>query len=143
MTLTVTGIACVFFGLVGFVGQFVSTVDFSLAQGLGLQEKDDGTEPLYRRLERSTARWDLFVLWTLPAAGVLMLVGHPWWPYLALVAGGVHVDTAGREAAKALGLRRHGVKTGSEKEMRLYFSFLGLMALIGGWCIAYGFATLA
>jgi hypothetical protein len=142
MTLTVTGIVCVLFGLVCFVGQLISVVNFSLAQKLGLQEKNDSTEPLYRQLELNTARWDLVVLWTLPAAGTLMLVEHSWWPYLALVAGGICVDTAGRETAKVLGLGKHGVKTGSQKETRLFFAFLGAMLLIGIWSIAYGLATM-
>jgi len=142
MTLVVTGTACVLLGLVWFSGQLISTLNFSLAQKLGLQEKNDETEPLFRRLELNTARWDLVVLWTLPVAGVLMLVEHSWWPYLALVAGGVYVDTGGRETAKVLGLSKHGVKTGSRKEARLYFWFTGIMALIGVWCITFGFATL-
>jgi len=106
-----------------------------------LQEKNDETEPLFRRLELNTARWDLYILWTLPAAGALMLVDHAWWPYLALVAGAVWVDTAGRETAKILGLGKHGVKTGSAKEARLFFCFMGLMALIGVWCLACGFSA--
>jgi hypothetical protein len=139
---TATGIVCVVFGLIVVIGQLVSTIDFGLAQKLGLQEKDDETDPLYRRLELNTARWDLAVFWTLPAAGILMLVHHPWWPCLALVAGAVYVDTAGREAAKVLGLHTQGVKTGSRSEARLYFAFMGIMLLIGIWCIAFGFATL-
>ena len=31
------------------------------------------------------------------AAGLLMLWDHPWWPFAALVAGGVYIDAAGRE----------------------------------------------
>ena len=142
MTLTVTGIVCVVFGLVCVVGQLISVVNFALAQKLGLQEKNDATEPIYRQLELNTAKWDLVVLWTLPAAGALMLVDHAWWPYLALVAGGVYVDTAGRETAKVLGLSEHGVKTGSQKETRLFFAFLGAMLLIGVWCVALGLARL-
>ena len=142
MTLTVTGVFCVLFGLVCVIGQLISTVDFGLAQKLGLQEGNEATEPLYRRLELNTARWDLVVLWTLPCAGALMLAGHEWWPFLALVAGGVHVDTAGRETAKVLGLAKEGVKTGTRTETRLFFSFLGAMLLIGLWCVAYGLAVL-
>ena len=143
MTLTVTGFVCVFFGLVCVVGQLVSAVNFRFAQNLGLQEKNETTDPLYRRLELNTARWDLVVLWTLPAAGILMLIDHSWWPYLALVAGGVSVDTAGREAAKVVGLAKHGLKTGSEVEKRLFFAFLGTIFLIGMWCIAFALASLA
>jgi hypothetical protein len=137
-----TGIVCVVFGSMILIGQLISAVDFSLAQRLGLQEKDLETEPLFRRLELHTARWDVVVLWTVPAAGVLMLLDHSWWPYLALVAGGVYVDTAGRELAKILGLDIQGVKTGSKHEARLYFGAMGIMLLIGMWCIGYALTTL-
>jgi hypothetical protein len=142
MTLATTGVICVLFGLVGFIGQLISTVDFRLAQKLGLQEADAETDPLHRRLELNTAKWDLVVSWVLPMAGALMLLDHPWWPFVALVAGGISVDTAGRECAKILGLREHGVKTGGRSETRLYVGFMTLMLLIGVWCIAYGLVTL-
>ena len=137
-----TGFVCVVFGLIVVIGQLISTINFNLAQKLGLQEKNDQTESLFRRLELNTARWDLVVLWTLPATGVLMIVGHPLWPATALVAGGIYVDTAGRELAKVLGLKRHGVKTGSREEASLYYCFLAALLLIGLWCIALGFGTL-
>jgi hypothetical protein len=142
MTLVVTGVICVLFGLIGFVGQLISSVDFRLAQKLGLQETDAQTDPLHRHLELNAARWDLAVLWVLPLAGCLMLLGHAWWPFVALVAGGISVDTTGRECVKILGLREHGVKTGSKKETRLYFGFMALKLLIGVWCIAYSLATI-
>jgi hypothetical protein len=137
-----TGIACLVFGSIILIGQSISTIDFSLAQKLGLQERDEVTEPLFRGLELNTARWDLFVLWTLPAAGALMLVDHAWWPYLALVAGGVHVDTAGREMAKILGLRAFGVKTGSTRDARTFLFVMVLMSLIGLWCVGMACAAL-
>jgi hypothetical protein len=142
MALTATGIVFVLLGLFFFLGQFISAIDFSLAQQLGLQEKDADTERLYRRLELNTARWDLLVLWTFPAAGGLMLIDHAWWPYLALVAGGVYVDTAGRETAKILGLRRQGVRTGSARDARIFICFMGLMLLSGLWCIGLALAPL-
>ena len=140
--LIASGIVFVLFGLVGVVGQLISTVNFELAQKLGLQEKDAETEPLFRRLELNTARWDLFVIWTLPLAGVLMLIDHSGWPYLSLVAGGVHVDTAGREAAKLLGLKAQGIRIGADKEVRLALFFFGVMAAIGVWAIVYGLVSL-
>ena len=140
--MTATGVVCAVFGSMILIGQLISTVNFSLAQRLGLQEKDADSDPLYRRLELTTARWDLFVLWTLPAAGALMLVDHAWWPFLALVAGGVYVDAAGRESAKTLGLRRGGVRTGSDRETRTFLLVMAFIALLGLWCIGLSFATL-
>ncbi|UCG52291.1 MAG: hypothetical protein JSW58_01695, partial [Candidatus Latescibacterota bacterium] len=116
---------------VGFLGQIVSVVNFKLAQRLGLQEKDEATDPVFRYLERNTARWDMFVLWTLPVAAVLMLIEHSWWPYAALLAGGIYIDTGGREAAKILGLQAEGVKFGSASEVRLFFGYIASMTIIG------------
>ena len=137
-----TGIICLVLGMIVLIGQIISTVNFRFAQRLGLQEKDDDTDPLFRRLELNTARWDVLVLWTLPAAGLLMLADHIWWPYLALVAGGISIDTAGRETVKVLGLGKHGVKTGSGKETKLYSCFMAGLFLIGMWCIIFGLAKL-
>ncbi len=135
------GIVALLLGALVVVGQFISTVDFQLAQRLGLQEKDEATEPLFRHLELNTARWDLLVLWTLPLAGVLMVAENSWWPWVALIAGGILVDTAGREAAKGLGLRAEGVRIGAPNEVRVYFGFFALMAAVGLALIIYSLAV--
>lgn len=136
------GIVALMIGSAGFIGQLVSAVDFRLAQRLGLQEGNQETDQLYRRLEQSTARWDLLVLWALPVAGVLMLVEHAWWPYAALVAGGVSADAGGRETAKLLGLRAQGVRIGSVREMRTGFAVLTLLTLVGAALAAYSLTVL-
>jgi hypothetical protein len=125
------------------LGQLISVVNFEFAQKVGLQEKDEATDPLFRHLELNTARWDQFVLWTLPFTGALMLADHSWWPYVALIAGGVHVDTAGREVVKHLGLRSQGVRIGAAQEVRLYFGALAVMAAIGLALIGYALTDLA
>ncbi|MFZ5865433.1 MAG: hypothetical protein ACOYXY_06110 [Thermodesulfobacteriota bacterium] len=133
----VLGLFFVCFGLFGWVGQLISGFNYSLAQRLSLQEKSEGTDPLFRLAELNAARWDACVLWTLPLAGVLMLLNHPWWPYVALVAGGIHLDAGGRELAKSLSLRKGGVKIGSPKDWTIAKAFLSLLVLIGLVTIAY------
>ena len=139
---TALGIVALLIGSFGIVGQLISALDFGLAQRLGLQEGDDETDPLHRRLELSTARWDLFVLWTLPLAGVAMILDTSWWPWVALLAGGISVDTGGRESFKWLGLRAERVRIGSERETRLGFAFLSLMVVVGLALIAHALVTL-
>jgi hypothetical protein len=128
-------------GSIPLVGQLISSVDFELAQRLGLQEKDDETEPLFRRLELNAARWDLVVLWTLPVAGILMLLGHAWWPYATLVAGGVWVDAGGREIAKHVALRHQGIKVGTPREQRSALAFLWIMLAVGLWVTIYAWTA--
>ena len=133
-----TGVTCLLIGTIVMVGQAISAINFTFAQKLGLQEEDAHTEALFRRLELNTARWDLVVLWTLPLAGILMLLGHTWWPTVSLVAGGVHVDAAGREIAKLLGLRAQAIATGGPREQRAAHGFLALIGVVGVWLIVLG-----
>ncbi|MGI9556369.1 MAG: hypothetical protein ACR2N5_00345 [Solirubrobacterales bacterium] len=136
------GIAALLLGSVVIGGQLISVLDFELAQRLGLQEADAGSDIVHRRLELNAARWDLLVLWTAPVAGVAMLIDTSWWPWVALVAGGVYVDTGGREAAKVLGLRAEGIRVGTERERRTLFGLYALLAAAGLALIAHALVVL-
>ena len=139
----VLGVICILFGGFGWLGQLISGIDYQLAQKLGLQEKDEGTDPLYRLAEMNTARWDAFVLWTLVGAGILMLADHPWWPWVSLIAGAIYLDAAGREVAKWISLRRAGVSVGSPRDIRVAAFFFSAMAAIAVWVIVYALWSLA
>ena len=135
--LAATGVVTLMLGLIGFGGQFISTLNWPLAQRLGLQEAGEHTDPLFRRLERNTAIWDLCSWWTLPLAGLLMLLDHAWWPFVAIFAGGVYADTAGRELAKLWGLGSEGVRTGTAQDARTRLIFLLVTGGAGLWAAAY------
>ena len=136
MTLVV-GIICSALWLV-YLGQVVSVVNLDLAQRLGLQESPRTSDALSRHLELWTARWDLLWLWTLPLAGLLILVDHSWWPYAAMIGGGAYVDAGGREAVKVIGLRQQGVRTGSTQEHRLMISTYAVFVAVGALAIVSG-----
>ncbi len=123
-------IICVLYGTLGWLGQLISGINYPMAQRLGLQESDDGTDPLFRQAEANAARWDSLVLWTLVAAGVLMLMDHPWWPSVSLVAGGIYLDGAGRESAKYMSLHKSGVRIGTSKQVRIAKAFFTSMFLV-------------
>ena len=139
---TLIGILCVGMSVL-YIGQLISVVNFPLAQRLGLQESAEDVDAIFSQLELGTARWDLFVLWLLPVAGVLMLIGHPAWPFAALLGGGLHIDTGGREAFKWLGLRDAGIRLGSVSQRRLYVGTLISFILVGGLAIAIALIELA
>lgn len=124
-------------------GQFVSVINFPLAQKLGLQEKAGTADALKLRAELYTACWDIPSLVWLPVAGVMMLADHAWWPQLSLIGGAVFVDTAGREAAKNLSMRAGGIRIGTVAEQRLEFITYILMALLGLVTIIYALDSLA
>ena len=134
----ILGLVWVSVGTFLYLGQFISTVNFPLAQRLGLQEKSESADPLIGRLEGMAARWDLVALWIPPVAGVFMLLGHPAWPAICLIAGGAYFDAGGREWAKILGLQAEGVPVGSGRERIVIYStfafllFTGLLGIIVG-----------
>lgn len=137
------GAAALLIGSVTLLGQLISVVDFRLAQRLGLQEKSGSTDPLFGGLELNTARWDVAVLWTLVPAAALMLVDHSWWPWVALVAGGIYLDAGGREIAKLLALRAHDLAIGTREEQRIYLLYMSSLSGIGAAMVGYSLSVLA
>ena len=129
----ITGWILVISGFGLYLAQIISSINFSLAQRLGIQEKAETADPLLQRSERYTAYWDLVVLLWLPLAGVLMIIDHQTWPLMGLFGSAIYLDTAGREAMKNLSFRHEGLKTGTDMEQRLFFAsyiVMGLMALM-------------
>jgi hypothetical protein len=139
---TITSWAWVTVGTLLYAGQLISIINFPLAQRLGLQEKADNADRLSTQLELMTARWDVAWLWIPPIAGVLMLLDHALWPAASLIAGGVYVDAGGREWAKILGLRAHGVPIGSAGERVVIYAAYAFLILTGLTGIVVGLAEL-
>jgi len=122
--------------------QLISSLNFSLAQKLGLQEKSGSAAPLLLRSERYTAYWDLVTLVWLPVAGILMVINDPWWPVIALIGAAIYIDAAGREAAKNLSFRHEGIETGTKQEQILFFITYIIMIIIGIIIIIYSLQAL-
>lgn len=139
---TILGIA---WGIVGgllFAGQLISALNFPLAQRLGLQEDPESADPLSSRLELMTARWDIMLLWLPPMSGLLMLLDYPWWPAMSLIAGGIYLDTGGREWAKIKCLDMQGVPVGSAKEQMIMKATYGFFIVTGVAAIALALAAM-
>jgi len=133
----ITGWLLIIFGGSLYFAQIISSINFPLAQKLGLQEKSETSAPLLLRSERYTAYWDLLTLIWLPVAGYLMIINHYLWPILLLTGGAIYLDTVGREALKSLGFRHEGVKMGTAKEQRLFFLSYIVMMIMAIFAIIY------
>ena len=138
----ILGWVCVVLGGSMYLIQCISSVNFSLAQRLGLQEKTKEASPIILRSERYVAYWDLFTLIWLPVAGVLMIMNNFLWPYMALIGAAVYVDTAGREAAKNLSFRHEHIPSGPPEQQKLFFSTFIVMFVLGLTVLAYSLMTL-
>jgi hypothetical protein len=120
-----------------YVAQVISSIDFRLAQQLGIQENPEDTDSILQTAERYTALWDLVTLGWLPLAGLLMILDSPYWPLVGLVGGAIYLDTSGREAAKIISFRKEGVRLGPEKQQKVFFASYIVMAFMGLVLIGY------
>ena len=120
-----------------YVAQVISSVDFRLAQQLGIQESPEESDSILQTAERYTALWDLVTLGWLPLAGLLMILDSPYWPLAGLVGGAIYLDTSGREAAKIISFRKEGVRLGPEKQQKVFFASYIVMAFMGLVLIGY------
>ena len=126
-----------------YLAQVISSVNFQMAQRLGIQEYPADTDDLVQRSERYTAYWDLVTMVWLPFAGALMINNHDWWPVMSLLGGAIYLDAAGREAMKNLSFRHGGLKTGSSTQQKIFFASYIVMAVIALLVIAYSITFLS
>ena len=125
-----------------YVGQFISSINFPLAQKLGLQEDPNEADLLLQRAERYTAYWDLITLGWLPLAGVLMVINNSAWPLFALFGGAIYLDAAGREAAKILSFKHEGVRIGPPKQHRFFFAAYLIMLVLAVVVLVYSISEI-
>ena len=139
----VSGWILIIFGGALYLAQLISSVNFPLAQRLGIQEDAQAADPMLQRSERYTAYWDLVTLLWLPVAGVLMVIDHDWWPLMALIGGAIYLDAAGREAVKILSFRHQGINLGTLKQQRVFFASYIVMAVLALVVIGYAIPGLS
>lgn len=125
-----------------YIGQIISSLNFQLAQKLGLQEKPEAADAILQRAERYTAYWDLVTLVWLPVSGILMILDLPLWPYVSLIGGAIYFDASGREAAKILSFKHEGINTGTAQEQKLFFATYIVMAIIGVVVMVYSLSNM-
>jgi hypothetical protein len=89
--MTIWGVALIIISGIGYVGQLISTFWPDTATKLGLTEPESDADSTFFADVRGEAYWDTAILWTLPAAGVLMVLDNPAWTVLGLVGGGMYL----------------------------------------------------
>ena len=125
------GIVLVASSLLCWGGQTI--VCFAPATGarLGLSETEADVEPTLWADVRGEALWDFLTLWTLLAAGVLLIIDHPAWAYLGLVGGGMYVYFAGRGILTRVVMLRRGLRIGTSKGVKVALAFLSIWGVTG------------
>jgi hypothetical protein len=123
--------------LVAWLGQLISAVSPRLAARLTLTESPDEVDPTFYGDVRAECIWDVFTLWILAAAALLMLLSQPSWTLFGLAGGGIYVYFAGRGIAQRLILRHRGVTVGKPATVLQAYVFLAIWGLVGAATVAW------
>jgi hypothetical protein len=137
------GIVIVVLGLLAWGGQALSWSSPETAARLGLTEPEDTVEAVFWADGQGEAQWDIVTLWTLPLAGLLLIVGHEAWAWLGLVGGGIYVYFGGRGILTRLEMQRREFRIGDPGNVRLGLVMLGVWGLAGLITIVAAIAALA
>jgi len=125
------GILLIAFGLIAWGGQVLSALTPKFAEKLGLMEPEADIDPAFYADTRGEAKWDSITLWTLPFAGILIMLNSPLWIYFGMVGGSMYLYFAGRAIFTRLELKRKGVRSGKPELLKMYYIFATLWGLIG------------
>ncbi|MGD9147466.1 MAG: hypothetical protein PVI80_18000 [Anaerolineae bacterium] len=113
-----------------WLAQVINTASPALAAKLGLNEPESDVDAAFYADTRGEAIWDALTLWTLPVAGILLVVSNPWWAYLGLVGGGMYLYFAGRGLVVRVIMRRRGIRIGKPETVTLFNAMLTLWGLL-------------
>ena len=142
MNLIWGAILIVFTLILCWLGQVINATSPTLAARLGLAEPEADVDPTFYMDGRGEAIWDAMILWTLPVAGILLILNSPFWAYFGLVGGGIYLYFAGRLVVVRLAMQRRGIRIGKPETVRL-FNVVGILwGLIGVVTIIMAVAAL-
>jgi hypothetical protein len=125
------GVLLLVFGLIAWGGQVLSAISPKSAEKIGLSEPENDVDPAFYADVRGEAKWDSITLWTLPLAGILIILNNPIWIYFGMVGGSMYLYFAGRALFTRLEFKRRGIRIGKPEKLKMFFIFITLWGLIG------------
>jgi hypothetical protein len=127
---------------IGYFGQAITAFLPGTATKLGLTEPEADVDRTFYADVRGEALWDTAILWTLPVAGVLLVLNSPAWVYFGLVGGGMFLYFAGRGIVVRRLMQRRGIRIGTPETLKVIYIFLSLWGLAAIIAIVLAIAAL-
>ena len=127
------GLIVLVLGSLAWLGQMTAWLAPRTAVRLSLMEAEADVEPTYWADIRGEAIWDTLILWTLPLAGLLLVLDEPGWAIFGLVGGGAFLYFAGRGIVTRRTMQAEGLRVGAPQNVRMGYVFLlvwGVVALV-------------
>jgi len=128
---------------IAYFGQLIATFWPETAARLGLTESESDVDPTFYADVRGEAIWDTITLWSLPIAGVLLILNSPQWVYFGLVGGGMYLYFAGRGIFTRRVMQRRGIRIGTPETLKVAYVFLTLWGLAAVVTIVMAIAALS
>jgi hypothetical protein len=125
------GFVVVALSLLAWGGQIISWLAPDLAIRLNVMEPENSVEPAYWADIRGEAPFDFITLWTMVAAGVLLILDNSIWAYFGLVGGGMYIYFAGRAIFTRAAMQRRGFRVGNPTNLKLAYALLAVWGLMG------------
>lgn len=116
-------------GLIAWIGQLIYALSPAMGNKFGFGEAEADVDAVFYIDARGEAIWDSMIIWTLPLAGILLILQHPYWPYVALVSGGSYLYFSGRNLVTRLMMQRRDIRIGSLNNIRIANLFIPLWGL--------------
>ena len=130
------------FSLLGWIGQAITAFSPKVAVKLGVTEPESEVDPTFYADVKGESVWDTMILWTLPVAGILLMLNNSLWAYFGLVGGGMYLYFAGRGITVRLAMQRRGIRIGMPKTLAANYVFIILWGLIAVVTIIMAVAAL-
>lgn len=127
---------------IGYFGQVITAFWPDTAARLGLTEPESEVDPAFFADVRGEAFWDTVILWTLPVAGVLLILNSSLWPYFGLVGSGMYLYFSGRGIVVRKEMQRRGIRIGTDDALKVAYVFLTLWGLAAVITIIMAIAVL-
>ena len=115
---------------IGWLGQAISAFAPQMAERLGVTEPEADLDTTFHADVRGEAYWDTLTIWTLPVAGLLLLLERPAWAYFGLVGGGMYLYFAGRGIIVRRIMQYLGIRIGTPETLRMVYAFLIIWGLV-------------
>ena len=126
----VWGVVVLTLSMLAWGGQALSWLAPTIAVRWKLMEAEDDVEPTFWADVRAEALWDTLTLWTMAAAGALLIADVHAWAYFGLVGGGTYLYFGGRGILARGAMARRGLRIGSPQSVRVGIFFLAVWAVM-------------
>ena len=124
------GIILVSITLKCWIGQIIIAFSPKVAAKINIIEDESDLNHTFFVDMHGSAIWGAITLWTLPFAGILLILNNTLWTYFGLVGGGMYLYFVGRNIASHLIMQRHGIKIGTTKKLKVKYMILSIWGII-------------